>query len=114
MKNLDYALLLEVYGSMLTEKQQSVMELYYWEDLSLGEISQDLGVTRQAVRDGIKRSEQILNGFEEKLGLAEKIMKCKEIYSEISDVAAALSKEHECDGLDKISELAKCGYEILD
>ncbi|MGN1086074.1 MAG: hypothetical protein ACI4Q5_03475, partial [Porcipelethomonas sp.] len=41
MKNLDYALLLEIYGRMLTEKQRGVMELYYWEDLSLGEISQD-------------------------------------------------------------------------
>ncbi len=114
MKNLDYALLLEAYGSMLTEKQQGVMELYYWEDLSLGEISQAHGITRQAVRDSIKRSEQILSSFEDKLGLAEKIMKCKDIYSEISDVAQKLSEEGESDGLNKISELAKCGYEILD
>lgn len=114
MKNLDYALLLEAYGSMLTEKQQSVMELYYWEDLSLGEISQGQGITRQAVRDSIKRSEQILNGFEEKLGLAEKIMRCKEIYSEISDTAKTLADEHDCDGLDKITQLAKTGFEIFD
>lgn len=112
MKNLDYALLLDVYGSMLTEKQRSVMELYYWEDLSLGEISQNQGVTRQAVRDSIKRSEQLLSDFELKLGLADKIIRCKEVYNEISEIAK--QSDARCDDLNKISELAQTGFEIFD
>ena len=49
MKNLDYAFMLDIYGNILTDKQRSVMELYYWEELSLGEISECEGITRQAV-----------------------------------------------------------------
>ena len=70
MKNLDYAFLLDIYGNILTDKQRSVMELYYWEDLSLGEISECEGITRQAVRDSVKRSEQIFEDFESKLGFS--------------------------------------------
>lgn len=108
MKNLDYALLLEIYGRMLTEKQRSVMELYYWEDLSLGEISQDEGITRQAVRDSIKRSEQLLEDFESRLMLAEKITKCRKNCAEICGYAENLKKENRLDEscIDKINELA--------
>lgn len=87
MKNLDFALLLEVYECMLTDRQRELMEFYYWEDMSLGEISQYLGITRQAVRDGIKRSEQLLTDMEEKLKLAEKIVKCREMFGIIADYA---------------------------
>lgn len=113
MKNLDYAFLLEVYGNMLTEKQKGVMELYYWEDLSLGEISQDEGITRQAVRDSIKRSEQLLNDFEEKLGVAEKILKCRENYNEIINLIAVSKDIAQKDDIDKIRELAVKGSEIF-
>lgn len=113
MKNLDYALLLEIYGRMLTEKQRSVMELYYWEDLSLGEISQDEGITRQAVRDSIKRSEQLLNEFEEKLGLAEKILKCRENYIDICRFAERLKNGYDSRCVEKIEELALKGSEIF-
>lgn len=112
MKNLGYALLLDVYGSMLTEKQRNVMELYYWEDLSLGEISQSEGVTRQAVRDSIKRSEQLLNEFEEKLCIAEKITKCRENFNSILNIAEEMKNDGN-DHIDKIKELAKHGAEIF-
>lgn len=112
MKNLDYALLLDVYGSMLTEKQRNVMELYYWEDFSLGEISQSEGVTRQAVRDSIKRSEQLLNDFEAKLCLAEKITKCRESFEEIY-ILAEKEENDRADKLGIIKKLAKDGLEIF-
>lgn len=83
MKNLDYAFLLEVYGCMLTDRQRELMEFYYWEDMSLGETAEYLGITRQAVRDGIKRGEQTLILYEQKLMLAEKIAKCREIFDTI-------------------------------
>lgn len=113
MKNLDYALLLEIYGSMLTDKQRNVMELYYWEDFSLGEISQSAGITRQAVRDSIKRSEQILNEFEVKLCLAKKIIECKEIYGCICTAAEKLRGSNDSRYIDKIEKLAGKGLEIF-
>lgn len=113
MKNLDYALLLEIYGNILTEKQRNVMELYYWEDFSLGEISQSEGVTRQAVRDSVKRSEQLLDEYEEKLCIAEKIKKCRENFNRISVLAENLKKDENDVYIDHIRELAKNGSEIF-
>ena len=56
-KNLAIADLLDLYGDMLTDKQRDVMELYYDQDLSLGEIAEHEKITRQGVRDSIKRVE---------------------------------------------------------
>ena len=68
-KNLEYGLLLDVYGSLLTEKQLEMMQLYYDEDLSLSEIGEQFGISRQGVHDSIKRSEQSLDELEERLGI---------------------------------------------
>ena len=72
MKHLDISLLLDFYGDMLTDKQRDVIELYYDEDLSLAEIAQNCNITRQGVRDSIKRAERQLTEYEEKLQLVEK------------------------------------------
>ena len=71
-KDLRISLLLDFYGDMLTEKQRDVVELYYNEDLSLAEIAAHSQITRQGVRDSIKRAEGILLDLEERLGLAKK------------------------------------------
>ncbi len=71
-KNLEISLLLDFYGDMLTEKQRDVVELYYNEDLSLSGIAAHSGITRQGVRDSIKRAESVLLDLEERLGLARK------------------------------------------
>ena len=71
-KNLEISLLLDFYGDMLTETQRDVVELYYNEDLSLSEIAAHSGITRQGVRDSIKRAESVLLDLEERLGLARK------------------------------------------
>jgi predicted DNA-binding protein YlxM (UPF0122 family) len=63
------ALLFDFYGSMLTVKQQEFFDMFYNEDLSLGEISENEGITRQGVRDVIHRAELILKDMEEKLGI---------------------------------------------
>lgn len=67
-KNLDITMLFDVYRGMLTARQAEAVDLYYNEDLSLAEISEILGVTRQGVRDLIKRAEGIMTDTEEKLG----------------------------------------------
>lgn len=68
-KNLNISVLLDFYGQMLTEKQYEVVELYYNDDLSLAEIAELSGITRQGVRDSIKRAEIQLLSYEERLGL---------------------------------------------
>lgn len=68
-KPLEMSLLFDFYGETLTEKQRELFDLYYNEDLSLAEIAEHAGITRQGVRDSIKRAEHTLHGMEEKLGL---------------------------------------------
>ena len=71
-KDMNISLLFDFYGEILTEKQQDVIDYYYNDDLSLAEISEHLGITRQGVRDSIKRAEATLLDMEEKLGLAKR------------------------------------------
>jgi len=67
-------LLFDFYGPLLTERQQRILEEYYAQDLSLGEIAAVQGVTRQAVHDTIKRATLALERYEAKLGLVEKFL----------------------------------------
>ena len=69
-KNMEIALLFDFYGDMLTDKQRDVVELYYNDDLSLAEIAENEGITRQGVRDSIKWAESQLVEREERLGLS--------------------------------------------
>lgn len=92
-KDLNIALLLDFYGEMLTEKQRDMVELYYDEDLSLGEIAETVKITRQGVRDSIKRGEQQLFELEKKLGLVEKFMKYSELLDSIDEYAKNINKE---------------------
>ena len=63
------AALFDMYGALLTEKQQSCLSMYLLEDYSLSEIGEVLGISRQAVHDTLHRSEQIMENFETRLGL---------------------------------------------
>ena len=66
-KMVEIGLLFEQYKELLTEKQREMVSLYYEEDYSLGEISENLGVSRQGVYDTLKRSEKILKSLEDKI-----------------------------------------------
>ena len=68
-KNLEIGYLLDFYGDILPERRRDIMDLYYNDDLSLSEIAEQMGITRQAVRDSIKKTEQELFFYEDKLGL---------------------------------------------
>lgn len=82
-KNLDVVLLCDFYGEMLTENQRKFIEYYYNDDLSLSEIAQNEGITRQGVRDAVKRAETQLFDMEKKLGFAERSRKITEALDEI-------------------------------
>ncbi|MBQ8961307.1 MAG: YlxM family DNA-binding protein [Ruminococcus sp.] len=92
-KQLQFVMLLDCYGALLTQHQRNVMELYYCEDLSLAEIGQPLGITRQGVRAMIKRTEAILLNYEEKLGAAEKTAGLRECFQRISQAAQSIPDE---------------------
>jgi len=86
-KDLSVSLLMDFYGEVLTEKQREVINLYYDEDLSLAEIAEEAKITRQGVRDSIKRGEATLRDMEEKLGLADRFSKQKAMLAKIGEYA---------------------------
>lgn len=71
-KNCTIGLLLDIYGELLTERQREILDLYYNDDLSLSEVAQECGITRQGVRDALVKAEEQLKGMEERLKLLEK------------------------------------------
>jgi predicted DNA-binding protein YlxM (UPF0122 family) len=91
-KNLAISMLLDFYGEILTDKQKEVVDLYYNEDLSLAEIAEQAQITRQGVRDCIKRGETTLLLMEDKLRLVEKFGAMKKYMDEINDSAAMIDE----------------------
>lgn len=89
-KNLQIGYLLDFYGDILPERKRSVMDMYYNEDLSLAEIAAEIGISRQGVRDMIKKSEDELKFYEEKLGLAQKLKRAEESANRVSESSSAL------------------------
>ncbi len=67
-----FNLLFDYYGDLLTKRQKDIFELYYLNDLSLGEIAENKGITRQGVYDVLRRSQKILLNFEDKLCMVKK------------------------------------------
>ena len=80
---LQLTLLYDFYGELLTEKQKQVYELHYQNDLSLTEIGEELSISRQAVRDQLKRTEKILLDYEEKLQLVSRFQAQKKAVQEM-------------------------------
>lgn len=78
--------LFDFYQSLLTTKQKEYMEMYYWEDYSLGEISDAVHVSRQAIYDNIKRTEKVLISYEKRLQLYDTFMKRKQLLKELEIV----------------------------
>ena len=91
-KNLEVTLLLDFYGEMLTENQRNFLEYYYNDDLSLSEIAQNEGITRQGVRDAIKRAESQLFDMENRLGLAKRFQQVRRGLTDILDCAGEINE----------------------
>ena len=94
-KDLHFSVLLDFYGDMLNEKQKDVMELYYNQDLSLAEISEHTDMSRQGIRDSIKRSEAYLAELEEKLHFAEKITELMNLTDRVVELCNDIERTNE-------------------
>ena len=83
---LEQALLYDFYGELLTSHQKEIYEQFVLEDLSLSEIAEDAGISRQGVHDLVKRCNKTLEGYEEKLHLVEKFLTIKEKVHRINEL----------------------------
>ncbi len=90
-KNLEMSYLLDFYGEVLTEKQRDMMQQYFNMDLSLSEIADNFNITRQGVRDAIKRGEGILTQLEGQIGFAAKYRALIEGVDQIKTLAQNIS-----------------------
>jgi len=91
----EIALLLDFYGNALTERQRRTAEMYFQEDLSLAEIAEVTGITRQGVRDGLKKAENALFGLEERLGIAARFLRQRKALTEAKETAERLPDSEE-------------------
>ena len=90
MDALHMALLFDTYGGMLTDKQRDCFDMRYNQDLSLGEIGEMMGVSRQAVNDNLTRTEALLRRMEENIGSVKRDMMIRRVVQELLDAATVL------------------------
>lgn len=92
MDATEMILLYDYYGALLTQRQQECFELRYNQDLSLGEIGQELGISRQGVFDNLSRAEALLKNMEEKTGCVRRDRACRKAIEDIRVAADMLCK----------------------
>lgn len=111
-KKVEISMLCQIYGKLLTEKQFNIINDYYDLDLSLSEIAENEGITRQAVRDILKKGENKLFEFEKKLGIMKKTMKQEEkianILSELTKIQSKFTDEQIAEILEHIRTELNC------
>lgn len=90
MEALEMTLLFDYYGELLTERQRSCVDMRYNQDLSLSEIAEELGVSRQGVYDNLSRAEALLRNMEEKTGCVQRAMETRKAVREILDASNKL------------------------
>ena len=95
-KDLEMGYLLDFYGEVLTEKQREMLRQYYNDDLSLSEIGENFGITRQGARDAIKHGETTLKELEEKVGFAARYRRVQEQLEQLEQLV--IDTRFECTG----------------
>ena len=100
------SILLDYYGTLLTQKQNQILKMYYEEDYSLGEIADIYNISRQAAFDAIKKGEAVLNKYEQALNLAQRQSEKENISIEIKTLLKKLNvNENEILILESIEQL---------
>ena len=113
MDALEMALLFDFYGGMLTDKQRDCFDMRYNQDLSLGEIAESLGVSRQAVNDNLTRTEALLRRMEENIGCIKRHNRNREAIQMILEAAAVLDASSDPAAL-KQSQLIHAALQIFE
>ena len=90
-KIVEQTLLYDFYGELLTEHQRQIYEDVVFNDLSLSEVAEDRGISRQGVHDTLKKAEHLLTEYEDKLGLVAKLMKSRHAIAEIDGIIDSLT-----------------------
>ncbi len=109
-KIFEQALLYDFYGELLTEHQRSIYEDAVNNDMSLGEIAEERGISRQGVHDLIKRCDKILQDYESKLHLVERFASTRE---KVSEIKRLTSEDAEGSGQDKMERIRQLSEELL-
>lgn len=99
---LEMTLLLDYYGDLLTEKQRTCFDLYYNQDLSLGEIAEEAGISRQGVHDSLARAEAVLTAMEEKTGC---IARARAVEQAVQTICLAAEQLREVPGAEELAQV---------
>ena len=105
-EKIEQAYLYDFYGELLNEHQRRIYEDFVFNDLSLGEIANEEGISRQGVHDMIKRCNKTLEGYEEKLHLVEKFMFIKQKVHEINLLLEDYEDQNEAELIRKVRKLS--------
>ena len=97
-------ILLDYYGALLTEKQAVALELYYNEDLSLAEIAEEMGISRQGVMAFLRQGEKHLTAFEEKLSLASRSGEINAVLEKMRGIVMSMPQDDGCKELLSLTE----------
>ena len=95
MSAIDMILLYDYYGDLLTDRQKECFEMRYYQDLSLGEIGEELGISRQGVHENLSRAEALLRNMEAKTGCASRDQACRKAASSILEAAMLLRQNED-------------------
>ena len=111
-KKVEVSILCQIYGKLLTEKQYNYIDDYYNKDLSLSEIADNYGITRQAARDNIKKGESKLFEYEEKLGIMKTTLKnektIEDVLMQIKEIQTNYSDKKIANILESIKKELNC------
>lgn len=105
------SLLYDFYGELLTEHQRTIYEGVVYNDMSLAEIAEEQGISRQGVHDLIKRCDKILSGYEEKLHLISKFQRTREMVGEIQELT---QKFQETKDMELIHQIHQISSDIIE
>lgn len=92
MSAIEVVLLYDYYGDLLTDRQRECFEMRYYQDLSLGEIAEELGISRQGVHENLSRAEALLRNMETKTGCVSRDQACRKAAQTILDAASLLQQ----------------------
>jgi len=108
LEHIEYqSLLYDFYGPLLGESQREVMDLYHEDDMSLSEIAEELGQTRQGVHYTLKKAEAALTNFEDKLGLVHAMAERTELAGEAETLLDGMADEGNADSVARLREIIR-------